>query len=52
MMETSEQTISTSKRLVKKAKETLAENEALARFESRWAVEAAAKLAKLSNRRT
>ncbi len=51
MMGKSEKSIATSKKLVKKAKETLAEIEALARYEFRWATEAAAKLAKLSSRR-
>ena len=49
-LEASKKIISTSKKLVKKAQENLAENEALARFETRWATEAAAKLAKLSTR--
>ena len=49
-LEASKRIIPISKRLVKKAQETLAENEALARFETRWATEAAAKLAKLSAR--
>ena len=49
-LEASERIIPISKRLVKKAQETLAENEALARFETQWATDAAAKLAKLSTR--
>ena len=51
-LESSKKTIPISKRLVKRAQETLAENEALARFETRWAADAAAKLAKLSTRST
>ena len=51
-LEASGHIINTSKKLVKKAQETLAENEALARFETRWAADAAAKLTKLSGRQT
>ena len=50
-LESGQRTVATSKRLVKKALETLAENEELARWEAREATDAAAKLAKLSNRR-
>jgi len=52
MLEASKKIIPLNKKLVKKAQEDLAENEALARFETRWAAEATAKLAKLSTRST
>ncbi len=51
-LEASGHIIDTSKKLVKKAQETLAENEALRRFETDWAAAASAKLAKLSARQT
>ncbi len=51
-LEASKKIIPISKKLVKKAQENLAENEALERFETRWMADAAAKLAKLSNRRS
>lgn len=50
-LEASGPIIDTSKKLVKKAQETLAENEALARFETRWAAAASAKVVRLSTRR-
>ncbi len=51
-LEASKKIIPITKKLVKKAQENLAESEALARFETRWAADAAAKLAKLSTRQT
>jgi hypothetical protein len=51
-LEASKMIIPINKKLVKKAQEDLAENEALERFETRWATEAAAKLARLSTRST
>ncbi len=39
-LEASKKILPISKKLVKKAQEDLAENEALARFETRWAAEA------------
>ena len=51
-LEASKKIIPISKKLVKKAQENLAENEALERFETRWMADAAAKLAKLSTRQT
>ncbi len=51
MMGMSEKSIATSKKLVKKAQETLAENETLAQWEAREATAAAETLAKLSGRK-
>ena len=52
MLRESKKIITTNRKLVKSAQENLAENEALKRFETQWATDAAAKLAKLSTRST
>lgn len=51
-VESVQRMVETGKKVIKKAQESLAETEALARFEVRQAASAAAKLAKLSTHRT